>query len=119
MLNKMAPYIVPVIAFLSAITGIVVIGEMLLTSARIFEHYGELGKLVPPFVALVLIAIIGGTAAALSVRAAKLPPVEWPDPGPTEPVRPMNLGRSYIIGQIIFFVGLGILLLFIILLASR
>lgn len=117
MLNRMQAYIVPVIAFLSAITGIVVIGETLLASGRILP--GEIGRLIPPFVALLLIAIIGGTAAALAVRAAKLPPVEWPNPGPTEPVRPMNLGRSYIIGQMVFFLGLAIFVLFVILVATH
>lgn len=118
MLNRMNPYIVPLIAFLSAITGIVLIGETLLNVNRLLERFGEIGKLGAPVAALILIALIGGTAAALAVRASKLPPVEWPDPGPVVPVRPMNLGRGYIVGQLIFFAGLAILLLFL-LLVSR
>jgi len=119
MLNRMNAYVVPLIAFLSAITGIVLIGETLLNVNRLLERFGEIGKLGAPFAALVLIALIGGIAAALSVRASKLPPVEWPNPGPVVPVRPMNLGRGYIIGQIVFFAGLGIMLLFLILVSRR
>jgi len=119
MLNRMNAYIVPLIAFLSAITGIVVIGETLLTVNRSLEHFGAIGKLGAPLAALILIALIGGIAAALSVRASKLPPVQWPDPGPVVPVRPMNLGHGYIVGQIIFFAGLGIMLLFLILVSQR
>jgi hypothetical protein len=119
MLNRMNAYIVPLIAFLSAITGIVLIGETLLNVNRLLERFGEIGKLGAPAAALILIALIGGVSAALAVRASKLPPVEWPNPGPVEPVRPMNLGRGYIIGQFIFFIGLAILLLFVILVATR
>ena len=115
MLNRMFPYIVPILGFLSAITGIVVIGELLLATAHAFESYGEAGKLAAPAVAVGLIVLIGGIAAALSVRADKLPPVEWPDPGPMQPVRRLDLGAGYIIGQFIFFFGLGLLLLFLIL----
>jgi hypothetical protein len=119
MLNRMNPYIVPLIAFLSAITGIVLIGETLLAVNRSLERFGEIGKLGAPIAALLLIAIIGTTCALLARRASKLPPVEWPDPGPTVPVRPMDLGRGYIIAQFIFFFGLAILLLFVILLSRR
>ena len=119
MLNRMNAYIVPLIAFLSAITGIVLIGETLLTVNRLLEGFGEIGKLGAPAAALILIALIGGVCAALAVRASKLPPVEWPDPGPTVPVRPMNLGRGYIVGQIVFFLGLAIMLLFLILVSRR
>jgi hypothetical protein len=119
MLNRVNPYIVPLIAFMSAITGIVLIGETLLTVNRLLERFGGIGKLGAPVAALILIALIGGIAAALAVRASKLPPVEWPNPGPVVPVRPMNLGRGYIIGQFVFFIGLAILLLFLILVARR
>lgn len=115
MLNRMFPYIVPILAFLSAITGIFVVGELLLTTAKQFESYGEPGKLAAPAVAVGLILLIGGVAAALSVRANKLPPVRWPDPGPMQPVRRLDLGAGYIVGQFIFFFGLGLLLLFLIL----
>jgi len=115
MLNRMFPFIVPILAFLSAVTGIVVVGELLLTVASQFESYGEGGKLAAPAVAVGLILIIGGVAAALSVRANKLPPVQWPDPGPMQPVRRLDLGAGYIVGQFIFFFGLGLLLLFLIL----
>lgn len=119
MLNRMNPYIVPLIAFLSAITGIVLIGETLLTVNRLLERFGEIGRLGAPVAALILIAIIGTTCALLARRASKLPPVEWPNPGPVEPVRPMNLGRGYIVGQLVFFAGLAIILLFVILVAQH
>jgi hypothetical protein len=119
MLNRMNAYIVPLIAFLSAITGIVVIGETLLAVNRSLEHFGEAGKLGAPFAALLLIALIGITCALLARRASKLPSVEWPDPGPVVPVRPMNLGRGYIVGQLIFFGGLMIMLLFLLLISRR
>jgi hypothetical protein len=119
MLNRMFPFIVPVLGFLTAITGLVGIGELLLFVSRSFEDYGEAGKLVAPAVALGLIAIIGIGAALLAVRATKLPPVEWPDPGPMEPVRRIDLGAGYIVGQFIFFFGLGLLLLFAILVLKR
>jgi hypothetical protein len=113
----MFPFIVPVIAFAIAITGIVVIGETLLAVAAAFpyEEYGEAGKLAAPIVALSLVVLIGVVSFALSARAAKLPPVTWPEPGPTEPVRRIDLGAGYIVGQFIFFFGLGLLLLFLIL----
>ena len=60
MLNRMNAYIVPLIAFLSAITGIVLIGETLLNVNRLLERFGEIGKLGAPAAALILIAIIGG-----------------------------------------------------------
>ena len=119
MLNRMFPFIVPLLAFLSAITGMVVIGELLLFVGRSFEDYGEVGKLIAPLVALGLIAIIGIVAALLARRSTKLPPVQWPDPGPTEPVRRIDLGAGYIVGQFIFFFGLGLLLLFAILVLKR
>jgi len=119
MLNRMNAYIVPVIAFLSAITGIVLIGETLLNVNRLLERFGAVGKLGAPVAALILIALIGGTASALAVRASKLPPVEWPNPGPVVPVRPMNLGRGYIVGQFFFFGGLAIMLLFLILVSRH
>lgn len=115
MLNRMFPFIVPVLAFLTAITGIVAIGELLLWVARQFADSGELGLLAAPITALGLIILIGGVSFALSARAARLPPVRWPDPGPMEPVRRLDLGAGYIVGQFIFFFGLGLLLLFVIL----
>ncbi len=119
MLNRMNAYVVPLIAFMSAITGIVLIGETLLNVNRLLERFGAVGKLGAPVAALILIGLIGGTSAVLAARASKLPPVEWPNPGPVVPVRPMNLGRSYIIGQFVFFIGLAIMLLFLILVARR
>lgn len=115
MLNRMFPFIVPLLAFLTAITGLIGIGELLLWVARQFEHYGETGLLAAPAVALALIAVIGVGAALLARRSTKLPPVEWPDPGPMQPVRRLDLGAGYIVGQFIFFFGIGILLLFAIL----
>jgi len=119
MLNRMFPFIVPFLAFLTAATGIVAIGELLLFVARLFEEYGEAGKLMPAVIALALTIGIGVVAGLLSARAAKLPPVKWPDPGPMEPVRRLDLGAGYIVGQFIFFTGLGLLLLFIILVVKR
>lgn len=118
MLNRMFPFIVPFLAFLTAATGIIAIGELLLFTAHLFEGYGEAGKLVPALVALVLTIAIGVIGALLSARAAKMPPVKWPDPGPMEPVRRLDLGAGYIVGQFVFFTGLGLLLLFIILVVS-
>ena len=115
MLNRMFPFIVPLLTFLTAFTGIVVIGEMLLAVAHAFEGYGEAGLFAAPGVALGLVILIGVVAFALSARAAKMPPVKWPDPGPTEPVRRIDLGAGYIVGQFIFFFGVGLLLLFVIL----
>ena len=115
MLNRMFPFIVPVVAFAIVITGIVAIGELLLAVASAFEDYGEGGKLAAPIVALGLVVLIGVVSFALSARAAKLPPVKWPEPGPTEPVRRLDLGAGYIVGQFIFFFGLGLMLLFLIL----
>lgn len=119
MLNRMFPFIVPILGFLTAITGIVAIGSLLLFIADLFESYGELGHVMPALVALALTILIGVVAALLSVRAAKLPPVKWPDPGPMEPVRRLDLGAGYIVGQFVFFTGLGLLLLFVILVVSR
>jgi hypothetical protein len=119
MLNRMFPFIVPLLAFLTAFTGLIGIGELLLFVARSFEDYGEGGKLVAPLVALGLIAVIGIGAALLARRSTKLPPVQWPDPGPMEPVRRIDLGAGYIVGQFIFFFGLGLLLLFAILVLKR
>jgi hypothetical protein len=115
MLNRMFPFIVPFLAFLTAITGIIAIGELLLWVQHAFESYGEAGKLAAPFVALAMVILIGVVCFALSARAAKLPPVKWPDPGPMEPVRRLDLGAGYIVGQFLFFFGLGLLLLFLIL----
>lgn len=119
MLNRMFPFIVPLLAFLTALTGIVAIGELLLFVARLFEAYGDAGRVVPAVIALILTIGIGLVAGLLSARAAKLPPVKWPDPGPMEPVRRLDLGAGYIVGQFIFFTGLGLLLLFIILVVKR
>ncbi len=118
MLNRMFPFIVPLLCFLTAITGIVLIGQLLLFTAHLFEGYGEAGKLMPALIALILTIGIGVVAGILSARAAKKPPVNWPDPGPMEPVRRLDLGAGYIVGQFIFFTGLGLLLLFIILVVS-
>ena len=115
MLNRMFPFIVPILAFLTAVTGIVVIGEALLFVQHEFESYGEAGKLAAPLIALGLVILIGVVAFALAARAAKMPPVKWPDPGPMEPVRRLDLGAGYIVGQFIFVFGLGLLLLFLIL----
>jgi hypothetical protein len=115
MLNRMFPFIVPVLAFSIAITGIVAIGELLLFTAHQFEHYGEAGLLAAPLVALGLVILIGAVSFALSARAAKLPPVQMPEQGPTEPVRRLDLGAGYIVGQFTFFFGLGLFLLFMIL----
>lgn len=119
MLNRMMPFLVPFLGFLSAITGIVVVGELLLFTAHQFEEYGEAGLLAAPLVAMVLVILIAGVAALLAVRAEKLPPVQWPDPGPTEPVRRLDLGAGYIVGQFVFFFGLGLLLLFAVLVLKR
>lgn len=115
MLNRMFPFIVPFLAFLTAATGIVAIGELLLFIQHEFESYGDSGKLAAPIVALGLVVLIGVVSFALSARAAKLPPVRWPDPGPSEPERRLDLGAGPIVGQFIFFFGLGLLLLFLIL----
>jgi hypothetical protein len=115
MFNRMFPFIVPVLAFLTALVSIVAIGELLLGVASAFEDYGEGGKLAAPFVALGLVLLIGVVSFALSARAAKLPPVKMPEQGPSEPVRRLDLGAGYIVGQFIFFFGLGLLLLFLIL----
>lgn len=115
MLNRMFPFIVPVLAFASAIVSIVVIGELLLAVAHQFESYGEAGLLAAPLVALAIVILIGVVSFALSARAEKMPPVQWPDPGPTEPVRRMDLGAAPIVGQFILFFGLGLLVLFLIL----
>jgi hypothetical protein len=115
MLNRMFPFIVPLLAFLTAITGIVAIGSLLLFVAETFHDAGAFGPLVAPFVALGLVVLIGVGAALMAARAAKLPPAPWPDPGPMEPVRRLDLGAGYIVGQFVFFLGLGLLLLFAIL----
>ena len=115
MLNRMFPFIVPILGFLTAITGIVVIGELLLFVQHEFESFGETGKLAAPIVALGLVILIGAVSFGLAPRADKLPPVQWPDPGPMQPVRRLDLGAGYIVGQFSFFFGLGLLLLFLIL----
>ena len=121
MLNRMFPYIVPILAFLSAITGIIAVGQLLLFSAHAFHDIfpGELGKVMNALVGLFLTILIGVVAAILSIRASKKPPVEWPDPGPMEPVRRLDLGAGYIVGQFVFFTGLGLLLLFVFLVVGR
>jgi hypothetical protein len=119
MLNRMFPYIVPLLAFLSAVTGIVVVGQLLLFAADQLHGFGEIGKVATAMVGLALTILIGVVAAILSVRAAKMPPVQWPDPGPMEPVRRLDLGAGYIVGQFVFFTGLGLLLLFVFLVATR
>lgn len=119
MLNRTFPFLVPFLAFLTAITAIIAIGEFLLFIAHLFEPYGDLGKLMPAVIALILTIAVGLVAALFSARAAKLPPVKWPDPGPMEPVRRLDLGAGYIVGQFVFFTGLGLLLLFVILVVKR
>ena len=109
MLNRMFPFIVPLLAFLTAITGIVLIGEFLL-----FVH-DTMGALVAPFAALLLVVLIGVTAALLAVRSSKMAPVKWPDPGLTQPVRKLDLGAGAIVGQFAFFFAVGLFLLFLIL----
>ena len=115
MLNRMFPFIVPILGFLTALTGIVAIGELLLFIQHEFESFGEAGKLAAPIIALGLVILIGAVSFGLAARADKMPPVQWPDPGPMEPVRRLDLGAGYIVGQFIFFFGLGLLLLFLIL----
>jgi hypothetical protein len=51
----------------------------------------------------------------LSYRASKMPPVKWPDPGPWEPVRKIDLGASYLVGQFVLIFAIGLVLLFVIL----
>lgn len=116
MLNRMFPFIVPILGFLTAVTGIVAIGELLLFAQHEAGALGEpFEKLVAPAVAMAIVILIGAVSFALSGRAEKQPPVQWPDPGPMQPVRRLDLGAGYIVGQFIFFFGLGLLLLFLIL----
>lgn len=109
MLNRMFPIIVPILAFATAITGIVAIGELLLFAAHTFNVS------VAVAIALGLTLLAGLIGALLSLRAAKLPPVQWPNPGPTEPVRRLDLGAGYLVGQFVLIFGVALLLLFVIL----
>jgi hypothetical protein len=104
-LNRLFPLIVPIIAFGTAIIGIIAIGELLLS-------VGTAG-VVPLALALTLLVV--AVAAMLSYRASKMPPVKWPDPGPWEPVRKIDLGASYLVGQFVLIFAIGLVLLFVIL----
>lgn len=105
MLNRLFPLIVPIIAFGVVIACIIAIGELLLA----------VGTTAAVPLALVLTLLVVAIAALLSYRASKLPPVKWPDPGPLEPVRKVDLGASYLIGQFVIIFGIGLILLFVIL----
>lgn len=108
MLNRLFPIIVPILAFATAITGIVGIGSLLLA----------VGTQAAVVVALALTVAIGVGGALLAYRASKLPPAPWPDPGPMAPVRRLDLGAGYLVGQFVLIFGVGLLLLFLILVLS-
>ncbi len=119
MRSRIFPYLVPLIAVGIAAVLIIGIGNILLFTADAFHTYGEFGKVMPALVGLILVILIGLVAALMSLRASKLPPAAIPEPRSHEPVRRIDLGAGYIAGQFVFFAGLALLLLFIVMSFKR
>lgn len=103
MRRRLLPFIIFLLVLATTLTGIVGIGELLLF----------VGTTAAVPLALGLVVVVGLVAAALSFRAAKLPPVQLPGPAQPEPVRTLDFGAGYLIGQFVLFFGLLLLLVFI------
>lgn len=104
-MQRLWPFLTPLLVIGIVIAGIVGIGELLLAVGT--------GPAVP--VALGLALGAGFVAMLLSLRAAKLPPVELPAPVEPIPVRRLDLGAGYIVGQFIAIFVVMLVLLFIVL----
>lgn len=110
-MSRLFPYVMLLICLATTLTGIIVIGEMLL-----LVRFATENRLMPALVGLILTVVFGAVGAYLSYRASKLPPVRMPGPvQPRVPVRSLDLGAGYLIGQFVLIVGAMLLLLFIIL----
>lgn len=105
-MHRFFPFFLPV-AMLTVVLGLMfAIGNLLLF----------VGKGPAVWVALALALGVGLVATLLSVRAAKLPPVQLPGPIVEAPVtRRLDLGAAHLIGQFAVIVGAMLVLLFVIL----
>lgn len=104
-MQRLWPFLTPLIVIAIVAGGIIGIGELLLAVGT--------GPAVP--VALGLALGVGFIALLLSLRAEKLPPVELPAPVEPTPVRRLDLGAGYIVGQFIAIFVVMLFLLFIVL----
>ncbi|MDP9374669.1 MAG: hypothetical protein M3Q65_19930 [Chloroflexota bacterium] len=107
--TRLFPFVVPILVVATVITVVVGIGELLIfvnTPAAVWT-------------ALALTTAVGVIAAVWAWRASKLPPVEMPNPSPPQPVRQLDLGAGYLIGQFVLIFGAMLLLLFIIIAIMR
>lgn len=109
MRQRLTPFIIFLLVLATTITGIVGIGELLLF----------VGTIAAVPTALALTVLVGLIGAALSYRAAKLPPVRMPGPVQQEPVRQLDLGAGYLVGQFVLIFGAMLLLLFVVLALRR
>ncbi len=109
MLNRMFPFVLPLLVVATVLTGVVFIGQVLL--------FVGTEAAVP--VALGMTFGSALIATLFSIRARRLPPLPMPNPGPREPVRRLDLGAGYLIGQFIFIFGAFLFLLFVFLATRR
>ena len=109
MLNRMFPFVALTLVLLTTATGLIGIGNLLLLV------HDRIGVMPAVWTALGLTLAVGAICSLLSVRASRLPPVQLPGPMSREPVRRIDLGAGYLVGQFVLIFGAMLLLLFVIL----
>ena len=110
MLRRAFPFIIPLAVIIVVVGGFIAIGSLLLFVAELTAP----DRLPPVWVALGLTLGTGAVCLALSFRAMRLPPVELPgEPPEPAPVRRLDLGAGYLVGQFIVIFGLMLALLFV------
>ena len=107
--NRLFPFVVPILVVATVLTIVIGIGELL-----IFVNTPQ-----AVWMALALTTAVGVVGAVWAWRAAKLPPVEMPRPSPRQPVRQIDLGAGYLVGQFALIFGAMLLLLYIFLAVTR
>lgn len=104
-MHRLFPFFIPVAVIAVVVSGVALIGELLLA----------VGREPAVFTALGLALGVGFVAMLLSVRAAKLPPVALPGPIVETETRRMDLGAGYIVGQFVAIFVAMLVLLFVVL----
>lgn len=119
MTRRAFPFMITLIALLFAVVSIIGIGNLLLFTASVFEGQGEMGKVVPALVGLVLILLVGVVCSLLALRASNMPGVQLRPETTGETKRRVDLGAGYLVGQFVFFAVLTIVLLFVVMSLKR